>query len=280
MLPVIIRNLGAIGKTKVKSITAAVEDEFLFPLLRGRDVHAWLAVPSELILIPHRRDNFSEPLALGELKRMAPLTFSFLKGFENELRARSGYKQLYKSQAEFYVVGNLGNYTLSKFKVVFKELTEVFQCSVVEPNPGKGPDPRPVVPDHKLSFITCDEQDEAYFLAGVLNSIPVRVALYSSSVGVQTQSYYPTDVSRIRLPAYKPKDVAHKEIVRVSKTCHKAASQEDTERLAQLEVELAHTVAPIWSISDNELTSLVEYYSQLVTFRTSSSRNQAEDSEE
>jgi SAM-dependent methyltransferase len=265
----LIRNLGSIGKTKVRCVTAAVENVFLFPLLRGRDVHAWLALPSGLILIPHRRDDFGEPVSLGELKRKAPLTHEFLKGFEDELRARSGYRQLHKDRAEYYVVGNLGKYTLADFKVIFKELTEVFQCSVVEPSTAKGSDPRPVVPDHKLSFITCGEQDEAYFLAGVLNSIPARTALYSASVGVQTQSYYPTDVSRIRLPGYTPKDAAHREIVRLSKGCHRAATAEEPKTLAKLEIELAEASAQIWGLSRKELRSLVAYYNEILTFRSS-----------
>ncbi len=274
----LIRNLGTIGKTKVKCVTAAVEDDFLFPLLRGRDVHAWLALPSRLILIPHRRDDFGEPVSLGELKRKGPLTLDFLKSFEDELRARSGYRQLHKDRAEYYVVGNLGNYTLANFKVIFKELTEVFQCSVVEPNTAKGSDPRPVVPDHKLSFITCGEQDEAYFLAGVLNSIPARTALYSASVGVQTQSYYPTDVSRIRLPGYSPKDATHREVVRLSKACHKAATAQELKALAQLEIELAQAAAPIWGMSSKELRTLVDYYNELLTFRASG--RDVEESEE
>jgi hypothetical protein len=63
---------------------------------------------------------------------------------------------------------------------------------------------QPIIPDHKMLFIDCKREEEAYFLAGVLNSIPARCALYSAFVGVQTQSYYPPDISRIRLSAFDP----------------------------------------------------------------------------
>jgi hypothetical protein len=276
----VIRNLATIGKKKVKTVTAAVEDEFLFPLLRGRDVHAWIATPSRLILIPHRDDDFGEPVSLDEMKRRAPLTFGFLKNFEDDLRGRSGYRQLFKDRPEFYAIGNLGNYTLAEYKVVFKELSEVFQCAVVEPSKVEDVDQRPVVPDHKLSFIRCDERDEAYFLAGVLNSIQARTGLYSASVGVQTQSYYPTDVSRVRLPSYMARDSVHRDVVRISKACHKAAEKGETARLVQLERELSQIVSPIWDISNKELRHVLKYYGELLAFRSSDTGNSLDDSEE
>ena len=135
------------------------------------------------------------------------LTFHYFQTFEKELRSRSGYKQLHHDRPEFYVVGNVGDYTIAPYKVVFKELTEVFQCAVVGPTPLETSRTRkPIIPDHKLLFLTCHQGEEAHFLAGVLNSIPVRVALYSASVGVQTQSYYPTDISRLQIPAFNGND--------------------------------------------------------------------------
>jgi hypothetical protein len=124
--------------------------------------------------------------------------------FEKQMRSRSGYKQLHKERAEFYVVGNVSNYMLSPYKVVFKELTEIFQGAVVDPLHAGVFEGQPIIPDHKMLFIDCKREEEAYFLAGVLNSIPARCALYSASVGVQTQSYYPPDISRIRLSAFDP----------------------------------------------------------------------------
>jgi hypothetical protein len=265
----VIRNLGDIGKTKVPSVTAPLEDDFIFPLLRGRDVHAWHAEPSALILVPHTREGFSEPVSLAELKRKTPLTFEFFKRFEKELKSRSGYKQLHHERQEFYVVGNLGNYTLTPYKVVFKELTEIFQCAVVGPSTHKVVNDRPIIPDHKLLFIACQRSDEAYFLAGVLNSIPVRSALYSASVGVQTQSYYPTDVSRIKLPEFNPTEERHREVVRISKTCHaKAMEQENHRHLGDFELELAEAVSAMWSISRKELKHIVDYYGEIQTLRS------------
>jgi len=276
----VIRNLGNVGKSKVECVTVPVEGDFLYPLLRGRDVHAWHAEPSAMILVPHRADDFSEPVSLADLKRRQPLTFEFFKRFEKPLKGRSGYKQLHKQRDEFYVVGNTGNYTLSPYKVVFKELTEIFQCVVVEPSHVAGAAGRPVIPDHKLLFIACDDSDEAYFLAGILNSIPVRASLYSASVGVQTQSYYPTDVSRIRLPEFDAKNEVHREVVRISQACHKMLAGGRVSPVPNdAEMELATVVSGIWNISRRELRAIIGFYGEIQALRSRGSAHDCDEAE-
>jgi hypothetical protein len=269
---IVVRNLHDIGKKKVKAVTLPVEHACLFPLLRGRDVHAWRASPSAEILLPHRANSFSDPVSLAELERTMPLTHHYFHTFAAELRSRSGYKQFHRQRPEFYVVGNVGNHTIAPYKVVFKELTDVFQCAVVGPaRSGILRTPRPIVPDHKLLFLTCSRRDEAFFLAGVLNSIPARVALYGASAGVQTQSYYPTDVSRLRIPAYCGHKEIHGRIVRISIQCHKlAARSADSERIREEEARLAQAVAAMWKISPSELAILKRYYCELLNYRARS----------
>ena len=219
-------------------------------------------------MVPHYKENFGEPVKLSELKTKYPLTFGFFKEFEDNLRSRSGYKQLHGSRPEFYVVGNVGDYALSPYKVVFKDLTEFFQCAVVGPQQKKGKDSAPVVPDHTVLFIACQSADEAHFFCGLLNSIPSRVALYCCSVGVQTQRYFPTDVARVKLPAFGPSDEVHRSVVRLSKLCHKEASgANDASALNSLERELTKTVAPIWGISQREVSVVAHAFEEIQGFR-------------
>jgi hypothetical protein len=264
----IVTNLGNIGKNKLGIVTLPIDNQFIYPLLRGRDVHEWYATPSSFILLPHRSDDFGEPVALAQLKQKYPLTFDYFSRFEKELKKRSGYRQLHKSRAEFYVVGNTGNYTLAPYKVVFKELTDIFQCAVVGPAKIDAFDKRPTVPDHKLLFVTCEAEDEAYFLAGLLNSIPVRAALYSASVGVQTQSYYPTDISRVILPTFDVENKAHCRIAKISRQCHEEAARTPNHAVSMaLEKELALCVAPLWNMSNMESLLLFDYYKEIQSLR-------------
>ena len=47
-----VENLHDIGKKPVKHCKITIEDEFVFPLLRGEDVHRWNAKPSLKIIVP------------------------------------------------------------------------------------------------------------------------------------------------------------------------------------------------------------------------------------
>lgn len=265
----LIQNLGDVGRNKVETVVAQVDGEFLFPLLRGRDVRAWAAKPSAMILVPHRNDDFGEPVALATMKQRYPKTFAYFRGFEAQLKSRSGYKQLHHSRPEFYVVGNVGNYALSPYKVVFKDLTEFFQCAVVGPQRVIGVSkPAPVIPDHTLLFITSDVDSEAYFISGVLNSIPARVGLYCASVGVQTQRYFPTDVSRVRLPDFNSSDGVHREIVELSKKCHASAAQRTTSAVSADDVALSRACAGLWGITEPEFGKLIAAYQEMQGFRT------------
>ncbi|MGH9453008.1 MAG: hypothetical protein ACRD2O_03455 [Terriglobia bacterium] len=174
-------------------------------------------------------------------------------------------------------MGNTGNYVLSAYKVVFKDLTEVFQCAVVGPTAFGGLSSRPVIPDHTLLFITFDEEDEAFYYAGLLNSLPARAALYSASVGVQTQRYFPTDVSRVVLPDFNSKEKDHREVVRISKECHKKAVHgAGSFTPSEAELELSAAVSTMWNISRDELKHVADYYAEIQTLR-SRVRAQAED---
>ncbi len=260
----LIRNMGDVGRKKVESVTVKVESDVIYPLLRGRDVRAWRAAPSAVIAVAHSREDYSQPVQLSTMKTKLPLAYSFFLRFENELRSRSGYKQLMRSRPEFYGIGNVGNYTLAPHKVVFKDLSDIFQCAVVGPLEQSN---KPVIPDHTVLFLVCKTENEAHFVCGLLNSIPARVALYGASVGVQTQRYFPTDVSRVKIPSFDSSDAAHKAICKASRGCHSAALAENLAELARLEEELAGIVAPIWSITSRDIKRLASAYREICGFR-------------
>lgn len=227
-------------------------------------VLAWKATPSAFILVPHQSDNFGQPVPLREMKVKYPKAYEYFAKHEKHLCQRAGYIQLLHQRPEFYAIGNTGNYTLAPYKVVFKDLTEFFQCAVTGPTSAGGLGPKPMIPDHTLLFMTCSLEDEAYFYAGLLNSIPCRVSLYSASVGVQKQRYFPTDVSRVKLPKYEPGNHSHATVVRISRNCHETAEI----AAEKAEIDLAHKTADIWGISKRELALVEQYYETIKEFRS------------
>jgi hypothetical protein len=155
---------------------------------------------------------------------------------------------------------------LEKYKVAFKDLTDLFQCAVVKP-PTAGGIRKTVVPDHTVLFITCSSEDEAYFIAGVLNSVPARVALYCQSVGVQTQRYFTVDIARVQQLSFNKSEKLHENISRLSRAAHEAAQRGTG--LEKAEEDIASCVGELWNINKTQLRQIHDLYRLLQAFRQS-----------
>ena len=78
----VISNLHDIGKIKVKSESATVEPDLVFPLLRGRDVARWKAQPEYSILVPQDPAQPSRGYPIMELQTELPKTHAFLQNLK------------------------------------------------------------------------------------------------------------------------------------------------------------------------------------------------------
>ena len=145
-----------------------------------------------LIILPQDPDHPATAVPIESLKVKFPKTFAFFKGFEKEIWACALLAQFFDPKSDpFYSSYNVGGYTYAPFKVVWKEICLEIEAVVIE-----DPD-RSVVPDHKLVMVAFDKAEPAYFLLGLLNSIPI--GLFVRSYAVQTSiSGHIFDMSRSR----------------------------------------------------------------------------------
>jgi len=99
---VTVQNAAAIGKTKgIPQVTAAVELKHLFPLLRGRGVAPFNAVPeTDLRILVPQRGMHGDP----DLPVSSPHTFKFLNRFKNHLEQRSSLKRFQKGASVLFAV--------------------------------------------------------------------------------------------------------------------------------------------------------------------------------
>lgn len=187
---VTVKNASDIGKTKgIPQITAAVESEHLFPLLRGRGVAPFNAVPeADLRILVPQRGMHGDP----DLPAASPHTFKFLNRFKNHLEQRSSLKRFQKGQA-FYSLWSTGPYTFSPFKVLWREMGNTFAAAYIGSVPIEYAGEKTVVPDHKLYFIPVESEPEAAYLTGFLNSptITKAVSAYAAqlSLGASVAEY-------------------------------------------------------------------------------------------
>ena len=246
---VVIQNLTAGAKVVVPNVSDAVEDTYLYPLLRGRDVHRWAAAPSASILMvqdPDKRQGIPE----ADLQRDCPRTYGYLKRFEELLRRRPsrGLSDMLKRGAPFYTMFAVGRYTLSPWKVVWREQASTMTASVVGEVLGKL-----VVPDHKLMLVPCQCEDEANYVCALLNSAITRLLVSSYAIEV---SMDPHILEHVGIPRFEEVNPLHQRLAELGGAAHAATAAGETAKVAAIEAEVDRAAAQLWGLTDVELLEI------------------------
>ncbi|NML42533.1 N-6 DNA methylase [Ramlibacter sp. G-1-2-2] len=193
-----VKNDPSIGKTRgIPQVTARVEDEHVFPLLRGRGVRPFNAVPDEkfFVLVPQRGMHGD-----NALPETHPLTYRYLSQFERELVSRGSFRRFQAGQA-YYSVWSTGAYTFAPFKVVWREIGKEFAAAYIGTAPSKHLGDKVVVPDHKVYFIPVQTEGEAAYLTAYLNAplVSRSISAYGAqlSLGTSVAEY-------LNIPGYVP----------------------------------------------------------------------------
>jgi SAM-dependent methyltransferase len=249
-----ISNFYDIGKIKYAPVTKVVEKDLVYPLLRGRDTQKWLAKPSLWIVLPQ---NLSEPnKAYSEtiLKKGFPKTFEYFELFKKELLERTHYKAHFEAQgAPYYSIYNVGAYTLSPYKLVWRYIASEMTCAVVGQYDSGIIGPKNVIPDTKLVLVSFDSEDEAHYACSVLNSSPVRFVV--DGYGVSTQ-LAPHILNNVSVPQYNSADSTHRELASCSKECHKKVLAGI--EIGDIEAQIDELSAQLWGLTKEELADIKE----------------------
>lgn len=187
----IVRNLTEGAKRKVEQVTTVLEPDLVYPLLRGRDVKRWRATPSAYILMvqdPKTRRGIPEEV----IQEKYPHTWAYLKRFEPILRQRAAFHRYFTRTSQgkvvetgpFYSMFNVGDYTFSPYKVVWREQASSFTVAMIGPK-----DTKPVLPDHKLMMVPLASYEEAGYLLSILCSSPIRLAVEAYAIATSTNTH-------------------------------------------------------------------------------------------
>lgn len=164
--------------------SAIVERDDIFPLLRGRDVHRFMAAPQEnqCVIVPQRGMFGDENLPITN-----PRTFKFLSGFRDILERRSSYRRFQQGKP-FWSIWSTGNYTFAPYKVVWKEMSGAGFVAAYVGSSKFCDTTKMVIPDHKVYFVPLQTEEEAAYLTAFLNSQVVADAInaYSSALSLGT----------------------------------------------------------------------------------------------
>ena len=166
---VLVENTPEFARKKVRKVQRPLETDLLYPLLRGKDVDRWSAVPELLILFPHKGDS---ALPEEDVKKY-PETWAYLNDNREFLSARKMFDLGFRKLA-FYALFETGNFLVADWKVVFREQAASLTAAVVGPYSGDYLSPKPVIPDHKLMTAAMESKSEAYYVCALLNSSLAR----------------------------------------------------------------------------------------------------------
>ena len=226
-----VRNDPTNGRRVVPAVRDDVEQEHVFPLLRGKGVRAFAATPDPVhrVLVP-QRGMHGDP----ELPQAAPRTHRWLSAFRSVLESRSSYRRFQLPHgAPFWSLWSTGAYTFSPYKVAWREMPSGrfaagYTGSVDDPVLGS----RTVVPDHKLYFVACDSEQEAAYLTGLLNAPVVAEAVsgYAAqlSLGASVVAY-------LLIAAFDPDDEQHRALAALARELTAAGGNASPEQLHELD---------------------------------------------
>jgi hypothetical protein len=191
------------------------------------------------------------------MRTQFPKAYEYFAQFKDQLLARkTAPLRQQMARGPFYPVLGVGPYTFAKWKVIFKDLTELFQCCVIGPNDSSMAE-KPVLADYTLRIIPAQSEHEAHFIAALLNSAPCAGALYYSSAGVQTQRYHAGDAEKVAIGQFSGTK-QQVELAELSLECHVAAKKDDSKSIRRIEGRIDKRAADYWKIASSDLREIQE----------------------
>ena len=249
----LIENLYDVGKIKVEKVQMAVEPDLVYPLLRGRDVQRWKAEPSAYIILaqdPQTRAGIPEKT----MKLKYPKTYTYFKKFEDQLRKRSGFRQYFKPNDPFWSMYNVGPYTSSPIKIMWRQFIPHLNMVVTLESSDTYLGMRFPLTNHVVSFVQFADFQEAYYFSATGNSTMTSFINASYSTGKSFGA--PHILNHIAIPKFNPKDSTHQALAKLSQRCHEAAVKGLTDTVAELEAEIDQAAAKLWDITGGELRAI------------------------
>ncbi|MFQ7349878.1 MAG: hypothetical protein ACLRN4_08250 [Anaerococcus vaginalis] len=225
-------------------------------MLGGRNLEKWRIKSNEFIVVPHDKENLYG-ISEVDLGSNAYRTYYMLEQYRDVLlktRIQNG-KFFNKDTQPFYRLDNVGKYTFSKYKVLWKEQTgSMSAVSISSYYESIKPDlkiftkDKPIVVDSKVLMLDTDTLAESYFVSGILNSKIITNIIdgyaISTNRGIDV-------LKNIAIPKFDETNPNHLNISNISKSIHEIARKEyknNTNEIKNLENELNIEVKKMFEI--------------------------------
>lgn len=176
-----------------------IEPDHVYPYLKSKHVVKYGLFGHDRHLVPQRlagEDN------ADAVRRETPNTYAYLESNRERLEARGSS---WFDDGPFYSLFGLGPYTWADYKVVWCRLGFKPHFAVVSTVEDPLLGEKPVVPGDHCMFVGTDDEREAHYLCGLLNSAPYQRCLRDISSGGKS-SLSKSTVSRLAMPEWDAAD--------------------------------------------------------------------------
>lgn len=244
----LVENMAEESRDEISKVQESIEQDWVYPLLRGADVHRWCGKPGGHLIFTSK--SRKEALTETYFKVKWNKTYSYLKNFETHLKARPGYqKKMRASHLPFYTMYG-STKMFSDYKVVWREQISEFTAAVItsveDPTIGR----KAVIPDHKLMFVSCRSQLDAHYLCACLNSAITRFLVESYTIPTQVSTQV---LKNIKIPRFDNEKTLHIELANLSLEAHRYAETGEQHELNTVEKKIDNAVAQLFDLTATEL---------------------------
>lgn len=224
-----VRNLAQRSKKNVPEVETVIESALLYPLARWKSVSKGALDLDETVILvvqdPVSRTGLSREL----LQEKYPLTLEYLLQFEELLSNRAAQKR-FQSRGEFYSMYNVGQYTFSDWKCVWRRMDSRIRAAAVGPRSVAGLPPRPVFPQETCVFIPAQSESEAFYLSAIMNSNAVNALVCSTSCAGGKSFGSPSLLSRIPLPQFDANNPVHAQLADFGRILNQTPDNESVQK--------------------------------------------------
>ena len=137
----------------------------------------------------------------------------------------------------------MGPYTFSKYKVLWQEQAHEMKSCVVSTIFNERLGDKVVLTDSKVLFLSLDNEEEAYYVCGILNSKIIETVIQNYTINTNRGIDI---VNNIKIPKYSSRNIKHKDIVGYSKQAHAAYLQNDIETMKRCEDKINEIVPKVF----------------------------------
>lgn len=246
---VTVSNVTRRARREAAQVEAEIETAHIYPLVQGHDIAPWKVKEGGYILCPHSAESKMRPVEEKTLESETPLTYAYLSRFRRELDARRGFagweNEIRKER--FYAVLRVGDYTFAKYKVAWRYIAQSFITAVIEEREDPCLGRKLPIPNEKVMYVGTDSREEAYYLCGILSSLPVRFAVecYMNPTSISAHV-----LDKLNIPNFDSGDPLHRTI---SALCEEGHREMEGERLRAIHAALDEAVAKLYGLDGEEL---------------------------